>query len=234
VTAVERVSLSVHSSEVVGIAGPSGCGKSTLLRLLAGLERPDGGQLYYLGRPGWQKSRSDDCPFGVSGRLVRPFVKRRVRPVVYPRAGFVMPVFQDPFASVDPRWPIWRIVTEPLAVHGRRLSSRERRAVASDWLERAALGHLRPDARPGELSGGQCQRLALVRAMVAEPALIVADEPTARQDVITAAAMTRLLREAADQGVALAVVSHDETWLALLADHIYRLGPAASAADLPA
>lgn len=203
VTAVDAVSLSVYAGEIVGVSGPSGCGKSTLLRLLAGLERPDRGELQFAGRPAWP---------------------RRVGSPNYPCPGYVMPVFQDPYASVDPRWPIWKTITEPLTVPRRRLPAQERRHEATIWLERAGLGHLSPDARPAELSGGQCQRVALVRAMVAEPALIVADEPTARQDVITAAAMTRLLQDAAEGGVALVVVSHDETWLDLLAHRVCRLG----------
>lgn len=214
VTAVDGVSLSVQAGEVVGITGPSGCGKSTLLRLLAGLEPPDGGELRYRGHPAWPRPSS----------RARRFV-RRGRPLLasYPRPGYVMPVFQDPFASVDPRWPIWRTITEPLIGRGLRLSSEERREAAAGWLERAALGHLRPDVRPAELSGGQCQRLALVRALVAEPALVVADEPTARQDVITGATLTSLLREAADEGLALVVVSHDATWLTSFADRILPL-----------
>ena len=72
-------------------------------------------------------------------------------------------------------------------------------------------------SRPGELSGGQCQRVAILRALIAEPALIVADEPTARQDVITAAAMSEMLSEASERGTAIVVVSHDSTWLDTIA-----------------
>jgi peptide/nickel transport system ATP-binding protein len=79
------------------------------------------------------------------------------------------------------------------------------------------------EARPHELSGGQCQRIAILRAIIAEPALIVADEPTARQDVITAAAMTAQLREAAAAGTAIVVVSHNTIWLETLADRVLDL-----------
>jgi peptide/nickel transport system ATP-binding protein len=149
-----------------------------------------------------------------------------------------MPVFQDPFASLNPRWPIWRLITEPLTAPGRgkllagrrritperdKPPSDQRRVIAQRWLDQARLGHLDLNTRPGQLSGGQCQRVAVLRALVAEPALIIADEPTARQDVITAAAMSELLVTAARRGTALVVVSHDTAWLGTLAHRIRQL-----------
>ncbi|MEV6520636.1 ATP-binding cassette domain-containing protein [Longispora sp. NPDC051575] len=204
IRAVDRVSVTVAPGEILGISGPSGSGKSTLLRLLAGIERPDSGTVHYAGQPAWRRSRAAG----------------------YPRPGYVMPIFQDPHASLDPRWPIWRSLTEPLTAPGRpRTDGAGLRAVAAEWLERARLGHLDPTARPGQLSGGQCQRIAIVRALVAGPALVVADEPTARQDVITAAAITELLAEAAGHGTALVVVSHDTVWLDTLAHRTHRMDP---------
>jgi peptide/nickel transport system ATP-binding protein len=198
---VDRVTLTVDPGEILGIHGPSGSGKSTLLRLLAGIERPDRGDIRFADQPAWTHRR------------------RHAR---YPRPGYVMPVFQDPTGSLDPRWPIWRTLTEPLTAPGRSRPA-DLRGIAEDWLQRARLGHLDPTARPGHLSGGQCQRIALLRALIAEPALVVADEPTARQDVITAAAMTELLTEASRHGTAIVVVSHDTTWLHTLAHRSHRM-----------
>lgn len=197
VTAVDRVTLKVQRGEILGISGPSGSGKSTLLRILSGIERPDGGGVRFGGHPAWPA---------------------RARVASYPRPGYVMAVFQDPFASLDPRWPIWRTLTEPLTVRGRSGRRPDQlRATAERWLEQARLGHVDPMSRPGELSGGQCQRVAILRALIAEPALIVADEPTARQDVITAAAMSEMLTGASEGGTAIVVVSHDRTWLDTIA-----------------
>jgi peptide/nickel transport system ATP-binding protein len=198
-TPVDGVSLSIAAGESVGICGPSGSGKSTLLRLAAGIERPDAGEVVYGRQPAWG-----------TGRRAR-----------YPRPGYVMAVFQDPFTSLDPRWPIWRSLTEPLVAH--RVPRGRRREFAASWLVKA---HMDPDlieARPGELSGGQCQRAALCRAFIAEPALLVADEPSARLDVITAAAVGEMLRHATGEGMALVVVSHHLAWLSTVTDRVFAL-----------
>jgi ABC-type dipeptide/oligopeptide/nickel transport system ATPase subunit len=209
VTPVEAASLTVAPGEVVGICGPSGTGKSTLLRLVAGLERPDAGEVRYGGAPAWP---------------VRPWWRRSPRRAHWPRPGYVMPVFQDPFASLDPRWPIWRSITEPTTVgRTRRPSPGERRREAAGWLAQVGLDGLDPETRPAELSGGQCQRVAVVRALAARPALLVADEPTARQDVVTAAALVDLLTEVAAGGTAVIVVSHDTARLATCCSRLLRL-----------
>ena len=203
VLAVDDVSLAVHPGEILGITGPSGCGKSTTLRLISGRERPDEGRVRMDGVDIWEGARRGP-------RLPRP--------------GFVMPVFQDPVASLNRRWPIWRSITEPLTVGRRRMSTEERRRIAREQMARVGLGHLDERALPSRLSGGQAQRVAIVRALVAEPSLVVADEPTAALDVTTAAGVTRVLREAADSlGIALVVVSHDRNFLAVLADRLVRM-----------
>lgn len=200
---VDRVSLTVDRGQIIGVTGPSGSGKSTLLRLLAGMERPDTGELSYGPHPVW------------------PPGSRAAR---YPRPGYVLPIFQDPHASLDARWPIWRSITEPLTARERPPRGRaELREIAREWLAKVNLAGIDPDARPVRLSGGQCQRVAILRALVAEPALIVADEPTARQDVVTAAAISELLCHAADSGTAIIIVSHDTEWLDGISDRTMRV-----------
>jgi ABC-type glutathione transport system ATPase component len=202
VPAVCDVTVAVREGEVLGITGSSGCGKSTTLRLLSGLERPDRGAVSLGGRDIWDGARRGP-------RLPRP--------------GFVMPIFQDPVASLDRRWPVWRSITEPLTVAGPRLGTEARRELARDHLARVGLDHLDERSLPSQLSGGQAQRVAIVRALVARPALVIADEPTANLDVTTAAGVTRVLREAADLGIALVVVSHDQHRLAVLCDRVLRM-----------
>ena len=139
------------------------------------------------------------------------------------RPGYVMPVFQDPVASLDRRWALWRTLTEPLAARGERHGRARRRALATAALERVGLSGVDPDRLPGSLSVGQAQRVAVARALAADPALLVADEPTASLDVAAAAAVTDLLRGIADAGTAMLVVSHDERRLASYADRVVRM-----------
>lgn len=201
VRAVRPTTLELRAGEVLGILGPSGSGKSTLLRLLAGMERPDTGTLTAGGGTVWGTGRAPRLP----------------------RRGFVMPVFQDPVASLDPRWPLWRTITEPLVLAGRRLSTEERRQVARTELDAVGMGDVDLSRLPGSLSGGQCQRVAFVRALVAGPAVIAADEPTASLDVEMAAVVGDLVRTAADKGAAVVVVSHDEVRLRSFADRLLRV-----------
>ena len=195
VRAVDGVTLAVAAGEVVGIVGRSGSGKSTLARLLGGIERPDCGSVLLDGRDAW------------NGR-------RTLRP------GFVMPVFQDPVASLDRRWSLWRTLTEPLLGRGERLSRARRRVLAAQVLARVGLEDVDVDRTPGSLSVGQAQRVAIARALVAEPALLIADEPTASLDVAATATITDLLRGIADDGAALLVVSHDRARLESYADRV--------------
>jgi peptide/nickel transport system ATP-binding protein len=192
VHALRGASLTIGAGEIVGIAGPSGSGKSTLLRIASGIEEPEAGTVTFAG-----------------GQASAP-------------RGYVMPVFQDPVASLDRRWPIWRSLTEPATV-GKRLSKPERLQLARAALAQVRLDGLDQHRLPGQLSVGQCQRVAIARALIARPALIVADEPTASLDVTTAAEIVDLLRLACQSGVAIALVSHDEALLAAVADRIVRI-----------
>lgn len=203
VAAVREASLTVRRGEIVGVSGPSGCGKSTLLRLLATIEIPSAGEVLLDGAPA---SR------GGTPRLLSPLA----------RNGFVMPIFQDPLGSLDARWPIWRSVTEPLTAphRDRRLSVAQRRAIAREQLEAVGLTHIDLDARPRELSVGQCQRVAIARALTAEPRLIIADEPTSALDASVAAAILRLLAMTIHNGTAMVVVSHDRPLLNVLCDRV--------------
>ncbi|MCW0215733.1 MAG: ATP-binding cassette domain-containing protein [Pseudonocardia sp.] len=199
-TAVDGADLTIRRGEIVGVLGRSGSGKSTLARLVGGMERPDSGTVVLDGHDLWATA--------ALGR------RRPLRP------GYVMPVFQDPVASLDRRWALWRTLTEPLRARAERHSRRARRELAARALERVGLADIDVDRLPGSLSVGQAQRVAVARALVARPALLIADEPTASLDVSSAATITSLLREIADAGAALLVVSHDEPRLAGYADRI--------------
>ncbi|NEE00170.1 ABC transporter ATP-binding protein [Phytoactinopolyspora halotolerans] len=199
---VAGVDLRIAAGEVVGLCGPSGAGKSTVLRALAGLLRPVSGTVRHGDVALW----TDDG--------------------TRPRPGFVMPIFQDAAASLNPRWPIWKTVAEATAttsLGNRRLSAPDVRRRAYDLLRSVGLGDVDPQARPRRLSGGQRQRVAVARAMGGGAALVVADEPTAALDTVYAQEIVDLLRALADSGCALAVVSHDERRLRSFAGRVLRV-----------
>lgn len=133
----------------------------------------------------------------------------------------VLPIFQDPVSSLVPHWPIWRSVAEPLtASHKPRIGRTAAREHACAALASVGLEMIDPEARPNELSVGQCQRAAIARTMIAPPALITADEPTSALDGPSTHRISLLLREAAEAGTAVLIVSHDHGLLSRLADRV--------------
>lgn len=138
------------------------------------------------------------------------------------RKGAILPVFQGPVGSLAPHWPIWRSIAEPLTAPHKTPPRKTRRAAAQDALAKVGL-KIDPEARPSELSVGQCQRVALARATISKPALIVADEPTSALDSPSTWLVSKLLRDAAEQGSTVLVVSHNEGFLAQLADRVVRM-----------
>ncbi|MDR2113651.1 MAG: ATP-binding cassette domain-containing protein [Bifidobacteriaceae bacterium] len=184
--AVADVSIAIPEGQISAIIGESGSGKSTLIRLLLGLERPDAGEIRFAGRT---------VVAGGSAASTRWL--RRLTGIV----------LQDPFASLDPRWPVGRIVAEPLrALH----LQVDQRAEVDRVLSLVGLHHWRADQYPHELSGGQRQRVALARAIVHRPRLLIGDEPLSALDVTIRAQILDLLAGLAhNEGLDIALVSHD-------------------------
>jgi ABC-type dipeptide/oligopeptide/nickel transport system ATPase subunit len=199
------VDLVVRPGEIVGLRGPSGCGKSTLLRVLTTVQQATSGELRLGGTP-----------------------VRGMR-----RDGYVMPIAQNCATALDPRWPLWRSITEPLTAPHRAdiPSASQRRSLASERLAWVGLEGLDVDARPRELSGGQRQRISILRTLLAEPALIVADEPTSALDVSVAAGVIRLFADAASRGTSIVIASHDRNVLGVLCDSVYVLEDGVLAED---
>jgi len=140
------------------------------------------------------------------------------------RAGSVLPIFQDPIGSLVPHWPIWRSIAEPLRGQGMpKISSEDCRQKAIAALHSVGLGQIDPLARPSELSVGQCQRIAIARAMITQPKLIVADEPTSALDSISVQKVGALLSAASDRGAAVPIVCHDRGFLERIADRVVTL-----------
>lgn len=194
VTAVRDASLAVHAGEVVGIVGESGSGKSTVARVMLGLESVDSGQVLLRGQP-------------VSMKRTRAQRKE------------VQIVFQDPRSSLNPRMSIMSSVEDFAVIH--ELGDREeRRARAVRMLERVHLSEAVATRRPPELSGGQLQRACLARALITEPALLVADEPTSSLDVSIQGQILNLLDELRGR-LSMVLISHDMAVIRFLSDRVY-------------
>ena len=211
VRALDGVDLTIHQGDSLAIMGPSGSGKSTLLGLLGGLERPTSGSLAFEGRD--VATLSDDELARVRNQIV----------------GFVFQSFQ-----LLPRTTALANVGLPLVYRGVGRSERRRRA--AEALESVGLGH-RLQHRPSQLSGGEQQRAAIARALAAEPAMLLADEPTGNLDSRSGEEVLDLLaRLHTERGVAVVAVTHDPGVAARFARTVVvrdgRLVPAAEAAAL--
>src|SRR3984893_14236328 len=171
--AVDGVSFEVANGETLAIVGESGCGKTTLARMLLRLIEPDAGLIYFAGE--------NVLAAGSAGLRA---LRRQMQMI-----------FQDPFASLNPRMRVGEIIAEPLAIHEPRLAAREPRKSAVLMLARVGLGADALDRYPHEFSGGQRQRIGIARALILKPKLIVADEPVSALDVSVGAQVLLLLQE---------------------------------------
>ncbi|MBO8185205.1 dipeptide ABC transporter ATP-binding protein [Streptomyces spirodelae] len=188
VRALDGVSLTVRHGETLGLVGESGSGKSTASRVALGLIRP---------------TRGTVSLFGTDLARTRSRARRALRSGI----GVVL---QDPVASLDARMTVGECVAEPLRVHRRALSTRERQERVAAVLDRVRLPRDVARRAPRELSGGQRQRVSLARALVLEPRLLVADEPTSALDVSVQEAVLEVISELqAELGFACLFVSHD-------------------------
>nr|WP_255670750.1 oligopeptide/dipeptide ABC transporter ATP-binding protein [Cognatishimia sp. F0-27] len=188
VKAVNGVSLTLDPGRTLGVVGESGCGKSTLIRAIAGLTPLDRGQVLLDGEPVDYANRAS-------------LQRLRAR---------VQMVFQDPVSSLNPRMTIRDIVSEPLVYFRPKLDGTARRRVAMDMLERVGISANLANRFPHEFSGGQCQRIGIARALVAQPRVLLCDEPVSALDVSIQAQVINLLKELQrEMGVALVFVAHD-------------------------
>jgi oligopeptide/dipeptide ABC transporter ATP-binding protein len=187
VRAVDGISFTLDAGATLGLVGESGCGKTTTSKVVLGLERPtsgtvrfDGQDVLALDREGWRR---------------------------YRRA--VQAVFQDPYASLDPRMRVATIVDEPLVIAGELDAGARRRRVA-ELLDLVGLPERAASLYPHEFSGGQRQRIAIARALALSPKLVVLDEPVSALDVSIRAQILNLLADLQDRlGVSYLFIAHD-------------------------
>jgi peptide/nickel transport system ATP-binding protein len=217
--ALRNISLSVAEGEVVGLVGESGSGKSTLGRIAAGLENPSSGQVFFDGEP-------------VAGSTARNGRRRLLA---------VQMIFQNAIASLNPRQRVRDILEEPIRVHG--TSARDPRDVVDELIERVGINAALVDRYPHQMSGGQCQRVGIARALTVTPRLIVCDEPVSALDVSIQAQILNLFADLQEfSGYTYLFISHDLNVVEMLSDRvaimylgrIVEIGPTKSIYSSPA
>lgn len=216
VHAVSDVTLRAHKGETLGLVGESGCGKSTLGRVIAGILPPSSGTVTI-----------DGAPVMANGRKITTRVQT---------------VFQDPFASLDPRMKVGDTVAEGPIAHGLTTRSKARGYVAS-WFDRVGLDPSLIDRHPHQFSGGQRQRIAIARALAMQPDVLICDEPVASLDVSIQAQIINLFMELTrDLGLTSIFISHDLSVIEHVCDRvavmylgrIVELGPVSQVFGAPA
>ncbi|MGN0774233.1 MAG: ABC transporter ATP-binding protein [Candidatus Ventricola sp.] len=196
--AVEDVNLEIHRGETLGLVGESGCGKSTLGRTLMGIYKPTKGKLLYAGREVDLTKKKERFAFAKKAQII----------------------FQDPYASLDPRMTVGSIIAEGMEIHGMYDEKRRRERVA-ELLDIVGLNREHANRFPHEFSGGQRQRIGIARALAIEPEFIVCDEPISALDVSIQAQVMNLLHELQEKmGLTYLFIAHDLNIVKYISDRI--------------
>ena len=198
VHAVSTVSFVIERGETLGLIGESGCGKSTLARVVLGLQQPTAGHVYFEG---------EDLT-AVSAARMKALRKR------------MQIIFQDPYASLNPRQTVEQIVGLPLRIH-ERATRRSAREQVSAMLERVGLKAAHLNRFPHQFSGGQRQRIGIARALIVKPSFVVCDEPVSALDVSIQAQILHLLQDLRrDFGLTLLFIGHNLSVVGYVSDRI--------------
>ena len=195
--AVDNISFAIPRGTTLSLVGESGCGKSTVARLAVGLYAPTGGEIRFEGQP-------------LSAARAQASLRRRMNMI-----------FQDPFASLNPRWRVRDIVAEPLRAFKLLSSAKDIADRVGQLLTQVGLAPADGDKYPHEFSGGQRQRVSIARALSSEPEFLVCDEPTSALDVSVQAQILNLLHDLQQElGVSYLFITHNIGVVEYIADRV--------------
>jgi oligopeptide transport system ATP-binding protein len=199
IRAVDGITFNIARGETLGLVGESGCGKTTAGRTLLGLYPATEGEVFISGRDVRQAKGDELLAVRRSAQMI----------------------FQDPFASLNPRWTVSSIVGEPLRVHKLRRTNQERTDRVVELLELVGLSSRHLNRFPHEFSGGQRQRIGIARALATEPVFIVCDEPISALDVSIQAQVVNLLEDLQDRlGITYLFIAHDLSMVRHICDRV--------------
>lgn len=197
--AVDNVSFSINKGETLGIVGESGCGKSTLGRVILRLHEPTSGNIIY------------------DGMDITTFSSQEMRQM----RKYMQIIFQDPYASLNPRFTISQIIEEPLKLHKIYKSEKQRREKVEYLMEQVGLSKRAYNLYPHEFDGGRRQRAVIARALAVDPSFIVCDEPVSALDVSVQAQILNLLMELQEKlGLTYIFISHDLSVVKHISDNV--------------
>jgi peptide/nickel transport system ATP-binding protein len=198
--AVDGVSFEIEKGKTLALVGESGCGKSTVAKLLVGLYAPTRGGLTFDGQDAHAAFRTPQ------GRQLRSRIQM---------------IFQDPYASLNPRWIVEDIVGEPLREHGLITNAAELKARVGELLKSVGLSPLDMVKYPHQFSGGQRQRISIARALATEPEFLVCDEPTSALDVSVQAQVLNIMKDLQrERGLTYLFISHNLAVVRHVSDHV--------------
>ena len=198
--AVDNVTLNIEKGKTIGVVGESGCGKSTLGKTLMRLHTPTSGQVLYNGTD-------------IASMPMKEFKKNY-------RTNIQM-IFQDPYASLDPRMNVLQLIEEPIKVNNKNLSKTEVTAHAKEMMELVGLAKRLEGSYPHELDGGRRQRIGIARALSLNPDFIVCDEPVSALDVSIQAQILNLLQDLQEErGLTYMFITHDMSVVKHISDDI--------------